>query len=82
MNNMNINELEPKEVFSVFHEITRVPRPSKHEEKIGKWLMDFAAAHNLEHQMDEAGNVIMRKPATAGYEGKPGVILQAHMARL
>ncbi len=79
MNNMNINELEPKEVFSIFHEITRVPRPSKKEEKIGKWLMDFATAHNLEHQMDEAGNVIIRKPATAGYEGKPGVILQAHM---
>lgn len=76
---MTINELEPKEVFSIFHEITRVPRPSKREEKIGKWLMDFAAAHHLDHQMDEAGNVIMRKPATPGYENKPGVILQAHI---
>lgn len=76
---MTINELEPKEVFSIFHEITRVPRPSKKEEKIGKWLMDFAAAHHLDHQMDEAGNVIMRKPATPGYENKPGVILQAHI---
>ena len=72
-------ELQPKEVFSIFDAITRVPRPSKHEERISQWLVDFAAAHNLECERDEALNVIMRVPATAGYEDHEGVILQAHM---
>ena len=76
---MNIQELQPKEVFSIFHEITQVPRPSKREGKIIEWLKAFAVKHNLEHTVDEAGNIIMRKPATSGYEDKPGVILQAHM---
>ncbi len=74
-----MNNLEPREVFGIFQEITKVPRPSKHEEQIGAWLMQFAAEHGLEHIMDEAGNVIIRKPATAGYETHEGVILQAHM---
>ena len=74
-----MNNLQPKEVFSIFHEITRVPRPSKHEEQIGKWLVDFAKQHGLEYVQDQAGNVIMRKPATQGYEDHEGVILQAHM---
>ena len=76
---MNIQELQPKEVFSIFHEITQVPRPSKREGKIIEWLKAFAVKHNLDHTVDEAGNIIMRKPATPGYENKPGVILQAHM---
>ena len=74
-----IQELQPKEVFSIFHEITQVPRPSKREGKIIEWLKAFAVKHELEHTVDEAGNIIMRKPATPGYEDKPGVILQAHM---
>ena len=74
-----IKELQPQEVFSIFHEITQVPRPSKREGKIIEWLKAFAVKHNLEHTVDEAGNIIMRKPASPGYENKPGVILQAHM---
>ena len=76
---MSIKNLQPQEVFSIFHEITQVPRPSKREGKIIEWLKAFAVKHNLEHTVDEAGNIIMRKPATPGYENKPGVILQAHM---
>ena len=56
-----------------------MPRPSKHEEKISQWLQDFAAAHHIEYIADEAMNVIMRVPATPGYEDHEGVILQAHM---
>lgn len=66
-------------VFDIFAEICKVPRPSKHEEKISKWLQDFAAAHHIECVTDEAMNVIMRVPATPGYEDHEGVILQAHM---
>ena len=66
-------------VFDIFAEICKVPRPSKHEEKISQWLQDFAAQHGIECVADEAMNVIMRVPATPGYEDKEGVILQAHM---
>ena len=71
--------MEPKAVFEIFSQINKVPRPSKHEEKISKWLCDFAAAHHIEYVADEAMNVIMRVPATPGYEDHEGVILQAHM---
>ena len=66
-------------VFDIFAEICKVPRPSKHEEQISKWLQDFAAEHQIECIADEAMNVIMRVPATPGYENHEGVILQAHM---
>ena len=66
-------------VFDIFAEICKVPRPSKHEEKISRWLQSFAAEHGIECVADEAMNVIMRVPATPGYEEHEGVILQAHM---
>ena len=71
--------MEPKAVFDIFAEICKVPRPSKHEEKISRWLQSFAAEHGIECVADEAMNVIMRVPATPGYEEHEGVILQAHM---
>lgn len=71
--------MEPKQVFDIFAEICKVPRPSKHEERISQWLQDFAASHGIECVVDEAMNVIMRVPATPGYEEHEGVILQAHM---
>ena len=66
-------------VFDIFAEICKVPRPSKHEEQISRWLQSFAAEHGIECVTDEAMNVIMRVPATPGYEDHEGVILQAHM---
>ena len=74
-----MKNLEPKQVFAIFEQITKVPRPSKHEEKISQWLVDFAAEHGIECVRDEALNVIMRVPATPGYEQHEGVILQGHM---
>ena len=76
---MNVRDLQPSEVFKIFDEITRVPRPSKHEQQIGRWLVQFAQQHGLDYMQDQVGNVIMRKPATEGYESQEGVILQAHM---
>ena len=66
-------------VLDIFAEICKVPRPSKHEERISRWLQDFAAEHGIECVADEAMNVIMRVPATPGMENHEGVILQAHM---
>ena len=60
--------MKTKAVFDIFGQICQVPRPSKHEEQISKWLCDFAAANGIEYVADEAMNVIMRVPATAGYE--------------
>ena len=73
------NKVNGKNVFEIFSQICKVPRPSKHEERISQWLQDFAAAHGIECVADEAMNVIMRVPATPGYEAHEGVILQAHM---
>lgn len=74
-----MSNIEPQEVFSIFQQITQIPRPSKHEERISRWLQDFAAQHAIQCVADEAMNVIMRVPATPGYESHPGIILQAHM---
>lgn len=71
--------LKPEKVWSYFEEICQIPRPSRKEEKIGAWLMDFARRHQLEARQDEAGNVLIAKPATKGKEGVPGVVLQSHM---
>ena len=75
----NDKMINSKAVFDIFAQICQVPRPSKHEEQISRWLQDFAAAHGIECVADEAMNVIMRVPATPGYEDHEGVILQAHM---
>ena len=72
-------ELKPKAVFDYFAEINKVPRPSKHEEKMIAYLKDFAKKNNLAFKTDEAGNVLIAKPATPGMEGRPTVVLQGHM---
>ena len=76
---MLIRDLQPTLVWEQFEAITRVPRPSKKEERIIEFLIDFAKRHNLEYQRDKIGNVVIRKPATAGYEQRETVILQSHM---
>ena len=63
---MNIQDLQPHQVWEQFEAITRVPRPSKKEERIIEFLIDFAKQHQLEWQRDDVGNVVIRKPATAG----------------
>ncbi len=76
---MTIKDLQPALVFSIFDEITKVPRPSKKEGKIRQYLLDFAAKHDILVKTDKVGNVVMTKAATPGHEDAPTVILQAHM---
>ena len=71
--------LKPEAVWGYFEEICQVPRPSKKEGKIITYLLDWAKKHNLEARRDEAGNVVIKKPATPGRENAPTVVLQAHM---
>ena len=73
----SISQLQPRLVWEQFDAITQVPRPSKKEERIIEFLIDFAIRHNLEWQRDKIGNVVIRKPATKGYEERPIVILQS-----
>ncbi|MBR4713635.1 MAG: aminoacyl-histidine dipeptidase [Paludibacteraceae bacterium] len=74
-----INDLEPKELWARFKDICDIPHPSGKEGKIGAFLMGFAQKHGLEAEMDEVGNVLIRKKATKGRESAPSVLLQAHM---
>lgn len=76
---MKIKDLKPQLIWRYFDEITQVPRPSKKEEKIRAYLLDFADKHHLAARTDAIGNVLISKPATPGCEGKPGVVLQSHM---
>lgn len=71
--------LQPGIVFDCFAEVNKIPRPSKHEEKMIAFLQNFGKELGLETQVDETGNVIIRKPATPGYENCKTVILQSHM---
>src|SRR5664279_4795912 len=74
-----ISKLMPVEVWENFHAITRIPRPSNHEEQIRQFIADFGKNLGLETNQDKTGNVIIRKPASAGMEKHKGVILQGHL---
>lgn len=76
---MEKKDLRPAVVFHYFDEVCQVPRPSKKEEKIRAYLLDFAKKHNLEAKTDEAGNVLIKKAASAGMENLKTVILQSHI---
>ncbi len=76
---MEIKNLQPQLVFSIFDEITKIPRPSKKEEKIRQYLLDYASKHGIAAKTDKVGNVVLSKPATPGHENAPTVILQGHM---
>ena len=76
---MNKSELRPAAVFEQFAKINEIPRPSKHEEKMIAYLKNWGESRGLDTKVDETGNVIIRKPATKGYEDRKTVILQSHM---
>src|SRR5680860_1303884 len=75
----SLSLLHPQPLFNYFEDICQVPRPSKKEEKIRQFLLDFAKENNLESKTDEIGNVLILKPAAPGKEKSPTVILQTHM---
>ena len=74
-----IKDLEPKILWKYFDDILKIPRCSKHEEKIAQYVMEVAKKHGLEVTQDKVGNVIARKKASPGYENKPMVTLQCHL---
>ena len=76
---MNKSNLKPQRVFEQFARINEIPRPSKREEKMIDYLKNWGESHGLDTNVDETGNVIIRKPATKGMENRKTVILQSHM---
>lgn len=75
---MKITDLEPKLVWQCFDEITKVPRPTHHLDKMREFLLSWAQRHDIPVKTDEVGNVMMSKAATPGHENAPTVILQGH----
>ncbi len=75
----SIKDLQPNAIWQNFYKLTQVPRPSNHEEKARQFMLNWAKENNIEAFMDEAGNIIMRKPATPGMENRKGIILQGHL---
>ncbi len=76
---MSIKDLDPQIVWKNFYGLTQIPRPSKHEAQVIEYLYNWGKEHGLETLKDETGNIIIRKPATPGFENRRGVILQGHM---
>ncbi len=74
-----LENLEPKDVFYYFEEICNIPHVSYHTQQLGDYCVEFAKNHNLRCVKDDAGNVIIYKPATQGCEDRPAVIIQGHL---
>ena len=75
----SVRNLEPKEVWNMFADLNAVPRPSKKEERVIQFIVDFGKKLNLETFVDKVGNVIITKPATKGLENRKTVVLQSHL---
>lgn len=76
---MTIAQLEPRRVWYYFEQLSKIPRGSGNRKLIGEFCIEKAKELGLEWEQDEAGNILIRKPATTGYEDMPGIILQGHM---
>ena len=74
-----IQNLNPQIIWKNFYLLTQVPRPSGHLEKVQAFLLSWAKEHGIEAWKDNAENIVMRKPATPGREGRKTAVLQAHM---
>ncbi len=79
MSSSDVRALEPQALWNCFADLNAVPRPSKREERVVAFVCAFAEKHGLQPQIDTAGNVIIRKPASADRQHRPAVIMQAHL---
>lgn len=75
---MKITDLQPRLLWECFDEITKIPRPTHHLDRMREFLVDWANRHVIPVKTDEVGNVMMSKPATPGHENAPRIILQGH----
>ena len=76
---MKVKDLEPKALWNNFAELNAVPRPSKREEKVIEFMMNFGKSLNLETLQDSIQNVIIKKPASKGMENRTKIISIIHL---
>ena len=76
---MPLSQLQPQPVWHWFSQLCSIPHPSKHEEELAQYIVNWATNQGLDVKRDKVGNVIIKKPATPGMENRKGVILQAHL---
>ncbi|MCI0471232.1 MAG: M20/M25/M40 family metallo-hydrolase, partial [Candidatus Aminicenantes bacterium] len=76
---MKFEHEKTNEILKWFTEISKIPRCSKNEEKIAQWLVDWAKQHNFAVKTDKVRNLVIKIPATAGFEKSTGVVIQGHM---
>ena len=74
-----VNGLKPEIIWKHFETLTKIPRPSKHEEKILAYLRKFANERNLEIREDDTGNIVVLRPGSGGGENAPTIIIQSHV---
>lgn len=74
-----LSSLSPQHLWSFFEQICAIPHPSKHEAALSAWIVNWAQGEGLTVKQDGAGNIFIKKPATAGMENRKGVVLQAHI---
>ncbi len=74
-----IQKLKPEKLWGFFYDLTQIPRPSSHEEEVINYVRDFAEKKGLSYEIDQVGNILVRKPAAEGKENVKGVVLQSHV---
>ncbi len=74
-----VRQLEPRNLWNRFADLNAIPRPSKHEDRVVKWLHQWAAKNGLQSLQDEVGNVLIKKNPTPGMESRKTVVLQSHV---
>ncbi|MDR0757882.1 MAG: aminoacyl-histidine dipeptidase [Tannerella sp.] len=74
-----IKQLNHQPVWNFFYELTQIPRPTHSMDRITAYMAAFGKSHGLETRQDEAGNILIRKPASPGYEHRKPVVMQAHL---
>jgi len=74
-----IKNLHPQPVWNYFHDLTQIPRPTGHMKGVTNYILDFGKDQGLEVQQDEVGNIMIRKPATSGFEKCRTIVLQSHL---
>ena len=75
----DIRNIEPQTVWNHFADLNGVPRPSKKEERVIQFMVDFGKSLNLDTSVDKVGNIIIKKPATSGMEDRKAIVMQGHV---
>ncbi len=74
-----LSQLSPQPLWDIFAKICSIPHPSYHEEQLAEYIVGWAKEKGFHVERDQVGNILIRKPATAGMENRKPVVLQAHL---